>query len=67
MVARGAKLEKRLKISNKTLDMEYGCIVTMHQYKRVRGQEPQNLENSRFSGFKSRPDPNQGGPQGPLS
>lgn len=40
----GAKLEKRLKISNKTLDKEYGCIVKMQQYKRVRRQQgPQNL------------------------
>ncbi len=37
MVASGAKLEKRLKNSNKTLDMEYGCIVTMHQHKRAQG------------------------------
>ncbi len=36
MVARGAKLEKRLKISNKTLDMEYGCIVTI-QHSSIKG------------------------------
>jgi len=39
MVARRAKLEKRLIISNKTLDMESGYIVTMHQYKRDQGNK----------------------------